>query len=113
MGRRGPKAGKRAATPPELQIEPLKEHITSIRSKIKGAMQLRDEQNLDTSNHEIFSTFGVPDRTGYRLVSGNDRRLHNEESKETRGRHRTIPEHKINEMCAFIENEGLEARSLS
>ena len=75
--------------------------------------------NLSYRKQDVFETFNVSTTRGYEMLrnksySSSSRQFHhNPDDEETRGRKQLISSVKIREMERILEEEGIEARSLT
>jgi hypothetical protein len=63
----GVKPKKRPMTPPDQYTLSEKEHVTPIRTRLKGKMHLRDKLEFPITDRQDFAAESVPDSTAYRL----------------------------------------------
>ncbi len=99
----------------ESTHEPQKHHPTPTKARLKGAIEFCEAQGLEYRKEDVFNTFEVPRRTGYRLLKETStRRLQNNpELAETRGRKSVVTQDQIREMEKILETEGIEGRGLT
>jgi transposase len=101
---------------PEPDSHESRLHVpTPIKSKIiKGAVEFCDKIGISYSKEDVFRTFNVSHATGWRALSNQPRRHHNEPTTyETRGRHSKVTPQKIREMERILEEDEFEARALT
>lgn len=80
---------------------------------MRGAVQFCDKMGIEYFKQDIFRTFNVSSREGWRFLSdSSSRRLHNDPDREEhRGRKPLIGPEKIRGMKRILETEGIETRS--
>lgn len=100
---------------PEYGSSESRMHIpTPIKSKIKGAVEFCDRMGISYFKEDVFRIFNVGHAAGWRALSGQSRRHHNDSTiSENRGRHSLVTPEKIHEMEKIIQEEGFEARALT
>ena len=102
-------------TPPEDR-EGHGHYFTPARAKVRGAVQFCERMGIEYFKGDVFRTFNVSHRQGYEFLRNNlsSRRFHNNpEQEETRGRHRLISAEKLREMERILQEEGIEARTIT
>ncbi len=105
---------KRLNTPEPDSHESRLHMPTSIKSKTKGAVEFCDKMSISYFKEDVFCTFNVSHAIGWRALSNQPRRHHNEPTTiEKRGRHSIVTPQKIREMERILEEDGFEARALT
>ena len=103
---------------PNIETRALLAHYsTPTKASVWAAVHFADRMKLPYYKEDIFRTFNVSRTRGYEMLRNEDfssRQLHNNpDHKETRGRKSLISSVKIREMERILEEEGIEARSLT
>ena len=93
-------------------------HKTPVKAKVKGAVEFLEAKGLldgvILSHNDVFSHFGVSRRTGYRFLTGRERRYHNRsQSPERRGRPSKLTKEDIRLVKRLLEEHGWTARTMT
>jgi hypothetical protein len=90
-------------------------HNTPKRTKIWGAIEYMEARNIPHYKANVFDHFEVSQRQGWAMISEGsvDRRHHNTDGPERRGRPHVIINQQVKEMDRLICEEGFEARKLN
>ena len=104
----------RAPTTPNDDRENNSHYFTPARAKVRGAVEFCDRRGIDYFKEDIFQTFNVSNREGWRFLNNRDssRRLQNDPNVENhQGLQLLIGPEKIREMERILETEDIEARA--
>ncbi len=103
---------KRALTTPDEDRENNSHYFTPGRAKVCGAAEFCDRMGIEHFKEDIFRTFNVSSREGWRLLNdrNSSRRSGNDPNVEDhQGSQPLISPKKIREMERILETEGIEA----
>lgn len=106
---------KRAlSTPDQEDREDNSHYFTPTGAKVRGAAQFCDQMGIEHFKEDIFRTFNVSSREGWRFLNerNSSRRLENDPNVEDyRGPQPLISPKNYREMERNLETEGIEART--
>ncbi|KAF1937255.1 hypothetical protein EJ02DRAFT_477424 [Clathrospora elynae] len=90
-------------------------HDTPTKSRVRGAIDYMEARGILHSKEDVFRFNAVSHRQGWAMISDGsiDRRHHNAEGPEKRGRKSAITNQQLKEMDKIIKEEGFEARKMS
>jgi hypothetical protein len=93
---------------------PFQHHCTPQKAKIQGTIEYLQAKGITGQKEAVFRHFGVPARTGYRLLTTGSRRHHNDMFiPEKRGRKSIITEEQLRRMERIVEEYGFDGRALT
>ncbi len=104
----------RAATTPSDHHEDDSHYFTPARAKVHGAFQFSERMEIDYFKKDIFRTFNVGSREGWRFLSdrNSSRRVQNDpDVKDHPGPQPLIGPEQTREMEPILETEGIEPRA--
>lgn len=103
----------RAPATPDDDPEDDSHYFTPAKAKVHGAVHFCDRMEVDYLKEDIFRTFNVGSREGWRYLSNRNssRRVQNDPVADHRGPQPLIRPEKIREMELVLETEGIEARA--
>lgn len=104
----------RPQTPQFEAHNPETEEKTPNRSAVKAVVDFNQSHGIKFSKTAVFDHFGVARRTGWRILAGNPRRLHNDPLRhDNRGRKKIITSQQLRKMHYLLQNEGFDIRSMT
>jgi hypothetical protein len=89
------------------------EYTTPIRSRIQAIIEFNSAYGIPFFKTDVFRYFGVEPRTGYRILKGESRRLHQQEGPNPRERKPIIIRDQLRKIEDILEQGGIETRSLT
>jgi hypothetical protein len=90
--------------------QPYKHHTDVTRAKVRGVIEYAQSRGLRVNKTDVFKAFGVPTRSGWRLLSKNASRDKDDPNwEETRGRKKKIPPELLKEVDEHLQTYGAES----
>ena len=72
------------STPTHEGRQNLQHHITPTKAAVLGTIKYLEEHDIPYFKQDVFNTFGVKRRDGYRILQDHPRRHHNDPFLEER-----------------------------
>ncbi len=102
------------STPTHEGRQNLQNHVTPTKAAILGTIRYLEEHKISYFKQDVFDTFDVKRREGYRILQGHPRRHHNDPFiKEHRGRPSKVSKEDILRMDKILQDYGMDGHVLT